>query len=58
MSPLWSIFQDHVESGEERPVRFFYGARTEADLFYLDEIEKSGAKLADFEVHSGPLRYR
>lgn len=49
MSPLWSIFQDHVESGEERPVRFFYGARTEADLFYRDEIEKLGAKLKDFE---------
>lgn len=48
MSPLWSIFQDHVESGEDRPVRFFYGARTQADLFYLDEIKELGAKLADF----------
>ena len=46
MSPLWSILQDHVESGEERPVRFFYGARTEADLFYLDEIKALGEKLA------------
>ena len=49
MSPLWSIFQDHVESGEERPVRFFYGARSEADLFYLDKIKELGAKLADFD---------
>ena len=48
MSPLLSIFRDHVESGEERPVRFFYGARTEADLFYLDEINELGAKLDDF----------
>ena len=49
MSPLWSIFQDHVESGEQRPVRFFYGARSEADLFYLDEIEALGSKLDDFK---------
>ncbi len=49
MSPLWSILQDHVASGEERPVRFFYGARTEADLFYLDEIKALGEKLRDFQ---------
>ena len=49
MSPLWSIFQDHIESGEDRPVRFFYGARTESDLFYVDEINALGKKLADFE---------
>ncbi|NJM92858.1 MAG: 2Fe-2S iron-sulfur cluster binding domain-containing protein, partial [Rhodospirillaceae bacterium] len=48
MSPLWSILQDHVASGEERPVRFFYGARSEADLFHLDEIGALGAKLRDF----------
>ena len=49
MSPLWSIFQDHVASGENRPVRFFYGARSEADLFYLDEIKELGAGLSDFQ---------
>ena len=32
MSPLWSILNDHVASGEDRPVRFFYGARTKADF--------------------------
>ena len=36
MSPLWSILADHMASDEQRPVRFFYGARTRADLFYLD----------------------
>jgi len=49
MSPLWSILNDHAQSGEERPVRFFYGARTRADLFYLDEIAKLGASLRDFK---------
>ncbi len=48
MSPLLSIFRDHTESGEDRPVRFFYGARSEADLFYLDEIAELGEKLGDF----------
>ncbi|MGB5871165.1 MAG: 2Fe-2S iron-sulfur cluster binding domain-containing protein [Albidovulum sp.] len=38
MSPIWSILHDHVASGEDRPVYFFYGARTQADLFYLDQI--------------------
>lgn len=38
MSPIWSILQDHVASGETRPVYFFYGARSRSDLFYLDRI--------------------
>jgi propane monooxygenase reductase subunit len=38
MSPIWSILNDHVNSGESRPVQFFYGARTQADLFYLDKM--------------------
>ena len=38
MSPIWSILRDHISSGEDRPVLFFYGARTQSDLFYLDQI--------------------
>lgn len=38
MSPVWSILNDHLNSGEQRPVYFFYGARTQQDLFYLDRI--------------------
>ena len=37
------------ETGSTRPVRFYYGARTAADLFYVDEIAELGAGLADFE---------
>ena len=48
MSPLWSILCDHVASGEQRPIRFFYGARTRADLFYLDEFAAIAARLPDF----------
>lgn len=38
MSPIWSILHDHLASGEKRPVYFFYGARTQADLFHLPQI--------------------
>lgn len=48
MSPLWSILRDHIESGEQRPIRFFYGARTDKDLFLLDEFAQITAKHPDF----------
>ncbi len=48
MSPLWSILNDHVESGEQRPVRFFYGARVPRDLFLLDEFAGLAARMPDF----------
>lgn len=49
MSPLWSILQSHIASGDQRPVRFFYGARTEQDLFYLDQFAAIAGRLADFQ---------
>ncbi len=47
-SPLWSILQDHLASGEQRKVLFFYGARTRQDLFLLDEFAAIAARLPDF----------
>ena len=38
MSPVWSILHDHLQSGEDRQVYFFYGARDEKDLFHLQEL--------------------
>lgn len=39
MAPLWSILHDFLAQGDQgRPVLFFYGARAERDLFYLDQI--------------------
>lgn len=49
MSPLWSILHDHLQNGEQRPVRFFYGARTTRDLFYLDKFADLAAKVPDFK---------
>jgi len=48
MSPLWSMLRDHVQSGEQRPIRFFYGARTKRDLFYLDAFQALEQSLPDF----------
>lgn len=48
MSPLWSILHDHISSGEVRPVHFFYGARTQNDLFYLDHLAELAAKHPEF----------
>ncbi len=48
MSPLWSILRDHVASREQRPVRFFYGARTQVDLFFQDKFAAMAASLPDF----------
>ena len=49
MSPRWSILSDHIASAEQRPIRFFYGARSRADLFYLDEFSAIAARLEDFK---------
>jgi propane monooxygenase reductase component len=49
MSPLWSILADHIASGEQRPIRFFYGARSRADLFHLDELAAIAGRLPDFQ---------
>ena len=49
MSPLWSILQDHIASGEQRPIRFFYGARARRDLFLLDEFAAIAKSLPDFQ---------
>ena len=48
MAPLLSLLRHISESGLIRPVRFYYGARTPAVLFYLDEIAALGDKIADF----------
>ncbi len=48
MAPILSLLRHMSETGCTRPVRFYYGARTAADLFYLDEIAELGSRLADF----------
>lgn len=49
MAPLLSMLADLVESGEQHRVVFFYGARTQRDLFYIEEINALGQELDEFE---------
>ena len=51
LAPLLSMLRDLVAKGCERPVSLFFGARTEADLYIVDEIREVGSGLADFEFH-------
>lgn len=48
MAPILALLRHMSETAIQRPVRFYYGARTAADLFYLDEINDIGAGLMDF----------
>ena len=48
MAPLWSILEDQIACGPDRTIRFFYGARTRKDLFWLDQIEALTGRLPDF----------
>ena len=49
MAPILSLLRSLAHEGSERPVRFFYGARSEQDLFYVDLVQELGAQLPDFE---------
>jgi propane monooxygenase reductase subunit len=49
MAPILALLRKLAGEGCERPVRFFYGARTENDLFYGHLIARLGEGLADFE---------
>ncbi|WP_064444320.1 2Fe-2S iron-sulfur cluster-binding protein [Rhodococcus sp. YH3-3] len=48
MAPILSLVRHMSESGNTRPVHFYYGARTPNDLFYIDEINAIGNGLVDF----------
>jgi propane monooxygenase reductase subunit len=49
MAPILSLLRTLASDGSDRRVRFFYGARTAEDVFYVDLIEELGRGLADFE---------
>ncbi|MCW2512903.1 MAG: Propane monooxygenase reductase [Mycobacterium sp.] len=49
MAPILALLRHMNESENTRPVRFYYGARTAEDLFYLDEIQQIGKGLTDFQ---------
>jgi propane monooxygenase reductase component len=48
MAPILSLLRELAAEQSDRAVRFFYGARTQEDLFHLEEIAALGAQLPDF----------
>jgi propane monooxygenase reductase subunit len=42
MAPIVSLLRSMAEKGTPRPATFYYGARTQDDLFGLDELERLG----------------
>ncbi|HYP58599.1 MAG TPA: CDP-6-deoxy-delta-3,4-glucoseen reductase, partial [Beijerinckia sp.] len=48
LAPLLSILSDQIAEAPQRKIRLFYGARTQADLFWLDRFEALTAQLPDF----------
>jgi propane monooxygenase reductase subunit len=49
MAPVLALLRELAEHASARKVRFFYGARTSADLFHRELIEALGSRLEDFE---------
>ena len=48
MAPILSLLRQLAADPPDRPVRFFFGARTAEDLFYDDLIAELAGKLPDF----------
>jgi propane monooxygenase reductase subunit len=48
MSPILSLLRQMVESGNEREAIYYYGARTEKDLFHLEEMTHLAQSLPKF----------
>ncbi|MGH2968384.1 MAG: NADH:ubiquinone reductase (Na(+)-transporting) subunit F [Solirubrobacteraceae bacterium] len=48
MAPILCLLRSMAELGVERNAIYYYGARTEADLFHRDELEALAGALASF----------
>ncbi|SIT05129.1 Na+-transporting NADH:ubiquinone oxidoreductase subunit F [Roseivivax lentus] len=48
MAPLRAMIHQQIARGTNRRVRYFYGARSAADLFYADEFTRLAAENAAF----------
>lgn len=53
MAPIWSLLNSIAERGIERRIGYYYGARTRADLFLLNELESISQRLPDFRFIPG-----
>jgi propane monooxygenase reductase subunit len=59
MAPIWSLLNSMAERGIDRKATYYYGARTQRDLFYLAEfaglvtavLDRMEGDLADYEAY-------
>jgi Na+-transporting NADH:ubiquinone oxidoreductase subunit F len=49
MAPVWSLLQDMREKKVTRPIRYFFGALTQRDLFLTDELRVLERDFPDFQ---------
>jgi propane monooxygenase reductase subunit len=47
MAPIVSLLRSMAEKGTTRPATFYYGARTQDDLFGLEELERLGREVSE-----------
>ncbi|WP_245411918.1 NADH:ubiquinone reductase (Na(+)-transporting) subunit F [Methylocella silvestris] len=48
LAPLLAILEDQIAEAPQRPIRLFYGARTQADLFWQKRFQQLQSELPDF----------
>ncbi|WP_172296138.1 NADH:ubiquinone reductase (Na(+)-transporting) subunit F [Pseudoruegeria sp. HB172150] len=51
MAPLRSMIHDQIGKGTHRKMSYYYGARSVADLFYVEEFETIAAQHENFSWH-------
>jgi Na+-transporting NADH:ubiquinone oxidoreductase subunit F len=49
MAPIWSILRDMKEKGIDRKATYFFGALTQKDLFYVDELRELEKEMPNFK---------
>ena len=58
MAPILCLLRSMAEAGVQRPATYYYGARTETDLFHLEELEKLARRAARLHLRPGAVRGR
>jgi Na+-transporting NADH:ubiquinone oxidoreductase subunit F len=51
MAPFWSMVRHLKEVGNDRPVKYFFGAVQRRDLFYVEELRELAKELDWFEYY-------
>lgn len=48
MAPVWSMLRTMRDTGCKRAIRYFFGALTQADLFFVEELQELEREMDDF----------